>query len=231
MMAAQHVREECQVAQEQEPRQQSFMRELVPAWRPTRWQVLWTIRSVIALVVVLGLLILIELPFGITLWEWMELLIVPAVIAGGGVWFNRQQQERQLQANRAQQERELEISDQRAQDEALQGYLDQMSQLLVANKDDPSHRARPGNSLRTVARARTLTILYASLSDANLLDTTLSYANLSGVNLSVADLSAAEGIDDIELEQQAASLEGATARSTKTGSRAARRRRGDDHQL
>jgi hypothetical protein len=47
-------------------------------------------------------------------------MMVPAVIAAGGIWFNRQQRQR-----------ELEIAEQRAQDEALQAYLEQMSQMLT----------------------------------------------------------------------------------------------------
>ena len=106
--------------QEQKHRERSFISELVPDWRPTRGQVLWAIRIAIILVVLLGLLTLIGLPFGITLWEWVKLLMVPAVIAAGGIWFNRQQRQR-----------ESEIAEQRAQDEALQEYLEQMSQMLT----------------------------------------------------------------------------------------------------
>ena len=133
--------------QEQKPSERSLIRELVPDWRPSRKQVLWTLRIVIVLVVVLGVLTLIGLPFGITLWEWVKLLIVPAVIAGGGIWFNRQQRLR-----------ELEIAEQRAQDEALQAYLDQMSQMLT-DKEQPLHRAHPSDNLSVVARARTLSAL------------------------------------------------------------------------
>jgi hypothetical protein len=133
--------------QEQKHRERSFISELVPDWRPTRGQVLWAIRIAIILVVLLGLLTLIGLPFGITLWEWVKLLMVPAVIAAGGIWFNRQQRQR-----------ELEIAEQRAQDEALQEYLEQMSQMLT-DKERPLRRAQPGDDLSTVARARTLTVL------------------------------------------------------------------------
>ena len=34
-------------------------------------------------------------PYGITLWDWIKLLVVPAVIAGGGLWFNTQQRARE----------------------------------------------------------------------------------------------------------------------------------------
>jgi len=132
------------VEQNQTPRDRSFIRELVPEWTPTRGQVLWTVRSVIVLVVLLGLLTLIGLPFGITLWEWLELLIVPAVIAGGGIWFNRQQRD--------------EIAERRSQDATLQSYLDAMSQLLT-DKDRPLRKSPPGDDLSVVARAQTLPTL------------------------------------------------------------------------
>ena len=133
--------------QEQKPQERSFINELVPDWRPTREQVLWAVRIVIVIAVVLGLLTLIGLPFGITLWAWVKLLIVPAVLAAGGLWFNRQQRDR-----------EMEIAEQRGQDEALQAYLDGMSQLLT-DKDQPLHQTPPGDILRMVAQARTLTVL------------------------------------------------------------------------
>jgi hypothetical protein len=74
-----------------------------------------------------SLLIAIGYPYGITLWDWAKLLIVPAVIAGGGLWFNAQQREREQQ-----------LANERAQDEALQAYLDQIGQLLFDK--DPSLR-------------------------------------------------------------------------------------------
>jgi hypothetical protein len=109
---------------EQEPktprvRAEDLINLLVSDWRPTSQQVLWAIR----IVIVLSLLVAIGFYYGITLWAWIKLLIVPAVIAAGGLWFNRQQQERGLA-----------IESQRAQDEALQGYLDKMTDLLVVHE-------------------------------------------------------------------------------------------------
>jgi hypothetical protein len=62
-------------------------------WQPTRRQVLWTL----GIVVVVTLAVLIGYSYGITLWDWIKLLKVPAVMAGGGLWFNAQQRERELQ--------------------------------------------------------------------------------------------------------------------------------------
>jgi uncharacterized protein YjbI with pentapeptide repeats len=208
------------VDQEQKPPERSFIRELVPAWQPTRNQKLWAVRGAIVLVVLLGVLTLIGLPFDITLWQWLNLLIVPAVIAAGGIWFNRQQRERELEIAAQQRTRDQEIEKQRAQDEALEAYLDQMSQLLL-DKDRPLRRSKEGDEVRTLARARTLTVLprldserkgsvvrflYESglitkdrrildLSKAELSEASLWRATLNGANLNGAWLTQAYLID------------------------------------
>lgn len=74
-----------------------------------------------------------------TLWDWLELLVVPVVIAVvgivGGAWFTRE----------------------RARDTALQMYLDKMSELLI-DKELRGETRRYGDT-RVTARARTLAIL------------------------------------------------------------------------
>jgi uncharacterized protein YjbI with pentapeptide repeats len=81
-----------------------------------------------------------------TLWDWLKLLIVPAVLAVGGYLFTQSE-------NR----RTEEIAKQRAQDEALQAYLDKMSELLIdKNLHEKRDRYHP---MRVTARARTLAIL------------------------------------------------------------------------
>ena len=112
---------------------------------PTRRQLLWA-GTAVALLLLIGA-ILFGYRYGITLWDWIKLLVVPAVIAGGGLWFNAQQRKR-----------EREIASDRAQDEALQAYLDHMSQL-VTDKERPLHKARPRDNWSSVARARTFTAL------------------------------------------------------------------------
>jgi hypothetical protein len=57
---------------------------MVPDWRPTIGQGLWMIRIAIVLSILVGY------GYGITLWDWLRLLIVPAAIAGAGLWFNQQ---------------------------------------------------------------------------------------------------------------------------------------------
>jgi hypothetical protein len=259
---------------------------------------------------------------GKTLWDLLQLLIVPLVLVGIGLLFEMQQAERQRVVEMQQAERqrvmeeqqqaledrrakaERELADQRAQDEALQAYLDQMGNLLLEKdlraSDEYIERDLPTSDQdseeRTLARARTLTVLgrldpsrktaviqflveakliqvenpeydgllmwggqmyrgegrepvirlsgadlsgadfngadvsggellkadlseadltfarlkYAILWDANLSDAELLNAELLNAELLNADLSGAEGITNEELDQQAASLEGAT---------------------
>jgi Pentapeptide repeats (8 copies) len=195
------------VDQEQQDRQQEQ-----PRWQPTRKQLLWA-GAVVALLTVA---VIIGYRYGITLWNWLKLLIVPAVIAGAGLWFNAQQRER-----------EQAIARQRAQDEALQAYLDKMTDLLVVHKlskpqDDEDKRQ--GETIRRVAWARTKTMLRrldgdrkgavlrflneakliekgrpvigslvgAHLVDANLKGSVLRDTALQGVHLTGADLSGAD---------------------------------------
>jgi hypothetical protein len=134
-------------------------------WQLTRRQVLWTAGIVVALVVLIR--IGYALPwtgFGQaevaqhvrtakTLWDWLKLLIVPAVLGLAGYFvaslFTRAQ-------NRA----TLEAEERRAQDEALQAYLDNMSGMPIPSNEQPSLYDDPvPDSLRTVTRARTLTVL------------------------------------------------------------------------
>jgi hypothetical protein len=58
----------------------------------------------------------------------------------------------------AQEQRALAVENQRAQDAALQAYLDQMSQLLL-DEGRPLRQPKEGDEVRTLARARTLTVL------------------------------------------------------------------------
>jgi hypothetical protein len=159
--------------------------------------------------------ILVGYRYGITLWDWLKLLVVPAVIAGGGLWFNRQQRERELETARKQRERQVEIAERRAQDEALQAYLDEMSSMLIPNNGQPSlYKAQPGDSLSSVARARTLTVLPRLDGDRKarvvqfLYESGLISKSHPVLALRGADLSLVEGTTDKQLGQ-AESIEGA----------------------
>src|SRR5829696_5669279 len=158
---------------------------------------------------------------GRPLWDWLQLLIVPLVLAAIGFWFTASQEARQqrIENQRAQQAQnienkrakaERELADQRAQDEALQAYYDQMS-LLLLQKDLAN--SEPGSAVRTLARARTLTVLRAMdgarkglimqfLAESDLISRDRSVLDLTGADwheaiLNDADLSGTElsGLD------------------------------------
>jgi uncharacterized protein YjbI with pentapeptide repeats len=162
-----------------------------------------------------------------TLWAYLDVFLVPVIVAVATGWLTWEQHRRQrkdeaerhaqeARAEEAQMKRELEVEEQRAQDQALEAYLDEISQLLTDEKR-PLSRARPGDNLSTVARARTLTVLtrldagrkgsvlqflYESglvtrghvvidLKGADLSNAHLSAANLREVDLSATDLRSA----------------------------------------
>ncbi len=95
---------------------------------------------------------------GKTLWDWLQLLIVPVVLSLITVAFALWQDTRQQRIENQRAAAERELADQRAQDEALQAYLDQMS-TLVLEKDLLKARGNPSSEVITLARARTLTVL------------------------------------------------------------------------
>jgi hypothetical protein len=174
-----------------------------------------------------------------TLWDWLQLLVVPAMLAIVGAGFtaalgyiqlqaeeSRAQAQRDAEESRAQAQRDAEES--RAQDEALQAYIEGMGNLLL---DEGLLSSQEDDEMRTLARARTLTILgrvdgarkrtvvqflYESqlvekdqpivrLNAADLRD-----ANLIGADLSGANLSSVHGVTLEELEDHANSVSGAT---------------------
>ena len=142
-----------------------------------------------------------------TLRDWLPILgalLIPVVIALGSWWITWQQGK--IEDQRAQAEREL--ATQRAQDEALQAYLDQVSGLLL---ERDLRASQEDSEVRTLARARTLTVLtrldpsrkeavFQFLMEAGLVQRvegrqaaiSLVGADLSGTNLSLADL---RGVD------------------------------------
>jgi hypothetical protein len=121
------------VEPEKTPRERAedLINLLVSDWRPSPRQVVWAIRIVLATAVVLGLLTLVGWPFGITLWDWLKLLVVPAALAIAGLLFTSSQQ-RAAQAD----------AERRAQDQAVQDYLDRIGQLMI-DKDMRNESGRP----------------------------------------------------------------------------------------
>lgn len=91
------------------------------------------------------------------LYDWMQLLIIPVVLALIAVWFNRidKKNELAIAQKRTDDERALALDNQ--QEAALQGYLDRMQELLL---DKGLRESKSGDEVRNVARVRTLTMFY-----------------------------------------------------------------------
>jgi hypothetical protein len=68
---------------------------------------------------------------GKTVWDFLQLLIVPLMLVAIGLVFSLQQDVRQQRVENQRAKAERGLAEQRAQDEALQAYLDQMSGLLL----------------------------------------------------------------------------------------------------
>ncbi len=129
-------------------RAEDLIRLLVPDWRPSREQVLWMIRIVIGLVFLQAVFVLI----GTWLWEAIAHYVHPrtpsdrkdlvnvfviigagvvgiftAIAALGNLYFSR----RNLQHAQATMRQQRDLEEQRAQEDALQSYFEQMGGLLT----------------------------------------------------------------------------------------------------
>jgi hypothetical protein len=91
-----------------------------------------------------------------TLWDWMQLLIIPGAIVIGTFALNQTAKRRDEEAQKEQRKLELDIEDQRAKDEALQAFLDHMGNLLLNNGLLDSSG---DSNVRVLAWAYTLTVL------------------------------------------------------------------------
>jgi uncharacterized protein YjbI with pentapeptide repeats len=80
-----------------------------------------------------------------TLWDWLQLLIIPFALAIIAVLFNR-----------AERKNEQRVASDNQQEAALQGYINEISELLL-EKD--LRKSDVDAEVRTIARVRTLTVL------------------------------------------------------------------------
>jgi len=143
-----------------------------------------------------------------TLWDWMQLLLIPAVLVVVGFLLSSAQQRRErdiAEKNRAQdldiaeknRRADREIAEDRQQEAALGAYLATMTTLLL---DKKLRESNEDDEVRAVARAQTLTSLrrlngerkgsvVRFLRESRLIHQGKVIVNLGGVDLSGADLS------------------------------------------
>jgi hypothetical protein len=139
-----------------------------------------------------------------TLWDWLELLIIPATLLVGGYLLSRAEKRRDDERTLQSIQEDREIAEQRTQETALQTYLDQMAKLLIEN----ALGSTPTPEAKDVARVWTLTvvrrvdaerkgIVLQFLHESKLVQrggpiVSLTYADFSGADLGWADLSGAD---------------------------------------
>lgn len=131
-----------------------------------------------------------------SLWDWLQLLIIPLVLAIGGLWFSQRQKDREqkLAEQRAQSEREIAQDNQ--QETTLQEYINKISELLL---DEELCKPTAKEEARKIARVRTLTVLprlngrrkgivLQFLYEAQLINKGEKVVDLDGADLKEADL-------------------------------------------
>jgi hypothetical protein len=104
---------------------------------------------------------------GMSARDWLQLLIVPFALTVLGFVFSMQQDARQQRLETQRTASDQKIAEQRAQDDALQAYLDQMSTLVLEKNlhnphQDSVFKIAAGyevNKAEILARARTVTVL------------------------------------------------------------------------
>jgi uncharacterized protein YjbI with pentapeptide repeats len=110
----------------------------------------------------------------VTLYDWFQLAIIPAALAGGVWWLNHLQQKRDQELVEKRAKAERDAAEQRAKNEqklatdnqreaALQAYIDKMSELLLnghlAERGADGQLKPEHKHVRDVARLRTITVL------------------------------------------------------------------------
>ena len=93
-----------------------------------------------------------------TLWDWLQLLIIPLVLAFGAFVLNTTQASRDRNREDRQAARDRAIADDRAQEDTLRAYLQQMSDLITDHRLRPRPDSGPATRTDVDQLARTLTL-------------------------------------------------------------------------
>jgi len=141
-----------------------------------------------------------EGPRAKTLWDWMELLIIPAALALVAIWFNKSQKETEQRIAEKARETEREIAKDRHRQTTLERYYDRMTELLL---DHGLAGPEPNSEVQSIARATTITVvrgldwqrnrqLFEFISLSRLLEPDAPVIHFDGVDFSYVDLQAVE---------------------------------------
>lgn len=156
-----------------------------------------------------------------TLWDWMDLLIIPLALAFGAWLLKRADSKLERDIAEGRIREAIEIEESRAQESVLETYFDRMSELLLKEKlieksiDNPAMNLARIRTLTTLKRLNGIRRNYllgflrdaslltkennckpllatADIKNFNLMDAELSFANLRGASLGGSNLSRAD---------------------------------------
>lgn len=118
-------------------------------------------------------------------WDFLQLLIAPLLIAGIGFGLQDSVKQRDIQQQKADKEREQSIAEDRAKEDTLKKYLDQMEDLLKAGLLNINMRSK--NSYDSYKSdqfiiAQTKTVLAIQLLDRNRQQLVIQFIEASGFN-------------------------------------------------
>jgi uncharacterized membrane protein YqjE len=102
-----------------------------------------------------------------TYWDWMDLLVIPIVLAIGAWWLNKSERETEREIAEKGREEDRRIADanhaedRRTADESrhqvtLEAYFDRMTELLLK---EGLRKSQEDDEVRSIARTRTLAVL------------------------------------------------------------------------
>ncbi len=135
-----------------------------------------------------------------TLWDWLQLLIIPAVLAVGGYVFNLTVSRNEQKSTQLRDQTERDIAEDNQREAVLQEYIDKMSELLL---DKNLRESTEDAEVRKIARVRTLTALrrldaerkgsvLQFLHESDLISKDTPIIHLTGADLSGANLISAK---------------------------------------
>lgn len=179
----------------------------------TRWRVVITIAALAIVVTILGIWSIAnktdlapawtgfapseEDKDGKTLWDWLEILIIPVALATGALIINWTQKKTELDVAEKTRQLEREIAADRQHQATLEAYYDRMTDLLLNHK--LREFSETDSEERSIARARTLAVLrsldgvrkaqlFQFLVESHLFDQPEPIVVLVGADLSNTDL-------------------------------------------
>src|ERR1051326_3515597 len=69
-----------------------------------------------------------------SLWDWLQLLLLPVILVAGLVWLNIQQNQTSVQLSKQQRADALKVAQDQQQTALVTNYIDQISDMLLHEK-------------------------------------------------------------------------------------------------